>query len=67
MAIKKRARGKRGNRKRRLATGSTEIRITAKQRRSVLDTLAGLQKDAKDLALNIEDIKKILCRVDFCR
>jgi hypothetical protein len=66
MAIRMRARRKRGNKKRGLAKGSSDITITPAQRKSVLSTLAALQKDAKDIALKIEDVQNTLCEVDFC-
>jgi hypothetical protein len=62
----KRARGKRRNKKR-LADGDNQITITPAQKSRVIDTLDTLQKDANDLASGIEDIRDILCRVDFCK
>jgi hypothetical protein len=65
MANRKKARGKKGKKKRFLRTGN-DIQITPKQRKQVLDTLDGLQKDAEDIALEIREVRDFLCKVDFC-
>lgn len=64
MAINKRAKGKKGSKKR-PAKGGNEVRIAPAQRRRVIDTLEALKKDAKDIELRIERVRKTLCEVDF--
>lgn len=65
MVAKKRAKGKKGNKKR-PARGSSEITITPAQRRRVIDTLKAIKKDVEDIELRIEGVQTTLCNVDFC-
>lgn len=61
MAAKKRAKRK-SVKKNRYA----EVKITIDQANHVIDDLKTISKDIQNIVTRIDDVQKLLCRVDFC-